>query len=130
MAMNRKNITSILQDYTARQAFKIYLQDHKRGDWFLVWEAIREFKGSSCPQIVHQRAQSIFNKYIRENATQEINIDAHTRRKIIQGITDPHSNLFDEAQSYMLMLMEDLFIAFKTSECFIMYKSERLSKPN
>lgn len=83
------------------------------------WMACEDFKKSNDPQQMIFKAKAIYEKFIQNDAPQEVNLDFHTKELIVKSITQPTLHSFDAAQSRVYQLMEqDSYTRFLKSDIY------------
>lgn len=83
------------------------------------WMACEDFKKSKDPQQMIFKAKAIYEKFIQNDAPQEVNLDFHTKELIAKSITKPTLHSFDAAQSRVYRLMEqDSYTRFLKSDIY------------
>ncbi|KAI4537075.1 hypothetical protein MG293_013278 [Ovis ammon polii] len=94
------------------------------------WIACEDFKKSKDPQQVIRKAKAIYEKFIQNDAPQEVNLDFHTKEIISKSITQPTLHSFDVAQSRVYQLMEqDSYMRFLKSDIYLDLTEGRSQRP-
>ncbi|XP_010988128.1 regulator of G-protein signaling 18 isoform X1 [Camelus dromedarius] len=94
------------------------------------WIACEDFKKSQDPQQIIRKAKSIYEKFIQNDAPQEVNLDFHTKEIIARSITQPTLHSFDVAQSRVYQLMEqDSYMRFLKSDIYLDLIEGRPQRP-
>lgn len=84
------------------------------------WIACEDFKKSKDPEQIHLKAKTIYEKFIRSDAPQEVNLDFHTKEVITKNISQPTLQCFEAAQSRVYQLMEqDSYTRFLRSDIYL-----------
>ncbi|VFV46868.1 regulator of g-protein signaling [Lynx pardinus] len=94
------------------------------------WIACEDFKKSEDPQQIILKAKAIYEKFIQNDAPQEVNLDFHTKEVITKSITQPTLHSFDAAQSRVYQLMEqDSYTRFLKSDIYLDLIEGRPQRP-
>ncbi|KAB0341982.1 hypothetical protein FD755_012043 [Muntiacus reevesi] len=94
------------------------------------WIACEDFKKSKDPQQIIHKAKAIYEKFIQNDAPQEVNLDFHTKEIISKSITQPTLHSFDVAQSRVYQLMEqDSYMRFLKSDIYLDLTEGRSQRP-
>ncbi|XP_067571441.1 regulator of G-protein signaling 18 [Pseudorca crassidens] len=94
------------------------------------WTACEDFKKSKDPQQIIHKAKAIYEKFIQNDAPQEVNLDFHTKEIITRSITQPTLHSFDAAQSRVYQLMEqDSYTRFLKSDIYLDLIEGRPQRP-
>ncbi|XP_070330625.1 regulator of G-protein signaling 18 isoform X2 [Odocoileus virginianus] len=94
------------------------------------WIACEDFKKSKDPQQIIRKAKAIYEKFIQNDAPQEVNLDFHTKEIISKSITQPTVHSFDVAQSRVYQLMEqDSYMRFLKSDIYLDLTEGRSQRP-
>jgi len=81
---------------------------------------------SSLPE----RAQAIYEKYIKASATEEVNLSHKIREEVEERMASPDKNTFRDAQKAIFLLMaHGTFDYFLRSDMYKMYKGDNASPP-
>uniref|UniRef100_A0A8C0X8G8 RGS domain-containing protein n=1 Tax=Castor canadensis TaxID=51338 RepID=A0A8C0X8G8_CASCN len=94
------------------------------------WITCEDFKKSKESQQINFKAKAIYEKFIQNDAPQEVNLDFHTKEVITKSITQPTLHTFDAAQSRVYQLMEqDSYPRFLKSDIYIHLVEGRSQRP-
>ncbi|KAG8520734.1 Regulator of G-protein signaling 18, partial [Galemys pyrenaicus] len=95
------------------------------------WIACEDFKKSKDPEQIFLKAKVIYEKFIQNDAPQEVNLDFHTKEVITKSITQPTLQSFDAAQSRVYQLMEqDSYMRFLKSDIYLDLLEGRPPRPS
>ncbi|XP_036210828.1 regulator of G-protein signaling 18 [Myotis myotis] len=94
------------------------------------WMACEDFKKSKDRQQMMLKAKAIYEKFIQNDAPQEVNLDFHTKELIVKSIAQPTLHSFDAAQSRVYQLMEqDSYTRFLKSDIYADLVEGRPQRP-
>ncbi|XP_026524937.1 regulator of G-protein signaling 21-like [Notechis scutatus] len=100
-------------------AFRTFLKSEFSEENIEFWLACEDLKKTKSAAKIASKAQRIYSEFIQADAPQEINIDFNTRDRIMQAISKPTLNCFDDAQKLIYNLMvKDSFPRFLKSEAY------------
>ncbi|CAK8675017.1 unnamed protein product [Clavelina lepadiformis] len=109
-------LLDLLQSKGGISAFRAFLckeYSEENLDFWLDCEAFKQLKGSKQRKM----AIKIYGRYFETNSPNEINIDAAARNKTESHLENPTTDMFDEAQGKIFLLMEtDSFKRFLKKE--------------
>uniref|UniRef100_F7E058 Regulator of G protein signaling 18 n=1 Tax=Monodelphis domestica TaxID=13616 RepID=F7E058_MONDO len=101
-------------------AFTRFLKTEFSEENIEFWAACEDFKKSQEPHQLFHKAQAIYEKFIQNDAPQEVNLDFHTKEIILKSISQPTIHSFDAAQSRVYRLMEqDSYTRFLRSDIYL-----------
>ncbi|XP_074078363.1 regulator of G-protein signaling 18 isoform X2 [Macrotis lagotis] len=101
-------------------AFTRFLKTEFSEENIEFWAACEDFKKSQEPHQLLHKAQAIYEKFIQNDAPQEVNLDFHTKETIFKSISQPTIHSFDAAQSRVYRLMEqDSYTRFLKSDIYL-----------
>ncbi|XP_036612469.1 regulator of G-protein signaling 18 [Trichosurus vulpecula] len=101
-------------------AFTRFLKTEFSEENIEFWAACEDFKKSQEPHQLFHKAQVIYEKFIQNDAPQEVNLDFHTKEIIFKSISQPTIHSFDAAQSRVYQLMEqDSYTRFLRSDIYL-----------
>ncbi|XP_074164717.1 regulator of G-protein signaling 18 [Sminthopsis crassicaudata] len=101
-------------------AFTMFLKTEFSEENIEFWAACEDFKKSQEPHQLFHKAQAIYEKFIQNDAPQEVNLDFHTKETIFKSISQPTIHSFDAAQSRVYRLMEqDSYTRFLRSDIYL-----------
>jgi len=86
---------------------------------------VEEFKKETDTMALGREADRIFEKFVKEGAYSQINLDYETRQNITMDVHNKryHKEMFDAAQYLIMDLIKyDLFVKFLDSDNFREYK--------
>lgn len=101
-------VTTLLADKETALLFKTYCQKKYCLENYSFWQEVQEYRSVNKEKDRLKKAFGIIDKYIGRDATNQINIDGSTC-SAIEGIIEKReapTNLFDEAEVKILLLME------------------------
>ncbi|XP_004706838.1 regulator of G-protein signaling 18 [Echinops telfairi] len=112
------------------EAFTRFLKTEFSEENIEFWMACEDFKKSKEPQQIILKAKAIYEKFIQNDAPQEVNLDFHTKEIITKSITQPTFYTFDAAQSRVYQLMEqDSYTRFLKSDIYLDLTEGRPQRP-
>uniref|UniRef100_A0A4W4GLW5 Regulator of G protein signaling 2 n=1 Tax=Electrophorus electricus TaxID=8005 RepID=A0A4W4GLW5_ELEEL len=79
-------------------AFQQFLKSEFCEENIEFWLVCEDFKQTKTPDNLIIKSKSIYEEFIRKDSPKEVNLDFHTRGRIIQHLPRPSLNCFDEAQ--------------------------------
>ncbi|XP_044529917.1 regulator of G-protein signaling 18 [Gracilinanus agilis] len=101
-------------------AFTKFLKTEFSEENIEFWAACEDFKKSQEPHQLFHKAKAIYEKFIQNDAPQEVNLDFHTKEIIFKSISQPTIHSFDAAQSRVYRLMEqDSYTRFLRSDIYL-----------
>lgn len=111
-------------------AFTRFLKTEFSEENIEFWVACEDFKKCTEPQQLILKAKSIYEKFIKNDAPKEVNLDFHTKEVITKSIAQPTLHSFDAAQSRVCQLMEhDSYKRFLKSEIYLHLMEGRPQRP-
>lgn len=111
-------------------AFTRFLKTEFSEENIEFWVACEDFKKCTGPQQLILKAKSIYEKFIKNDAPKEVNLDFHTKEVITKSIAQPTLHSFDAAQSRVCQLMEhDSYKRFLKSEIYLHLIEGRPQRP-
>lgn len=111
-------------------AFTRFLKTEFSEENIEFWVACEDFKKCTEPQQLTLKAKSIYEKFIKNDAPKEVNLDFHTKEVITKSIAQPTLHSFDAAQSRVCQLMEhDSYKRFLKSEIYLHLMEGRPQRP-
>ncbi|XP_039218263.1 regulator of G-protein signaling 21 [Crotalus tigris] len=123
-----ESVDTLLANKDGLDAFRAFLKSEFSEENIEFWLACEDFKKTSAAKIA-SKAQRIYSEFIQADAPQEINIDFNTRDHIMQAISKPALNCFDNAQKLIYSLMaKDSFPRFLKSEAYTELVNKELKK--
>ncbi|XP_077013382.1 regulator of G-protein signaling 18 [Tamandua tetradactyla] len=112
------------------EAFTRFLKTEFSEENIEFWIACEDFKKSKDRQQIVLKAKAIYEKFIQNDAPQEVNLDFHTKEIITRSITQPTLHSFDAAQSRVYQLMEqDSYTRFLKSDIYLQLLEGRPQRP-
>ncbi|KAG8132779.1 hypothetical protein E2320_010609, partial [Naja naja] len=114
-----ESMDTLLSNKDGLDAFRAFLKSEFSEENIEFWLACEDFKKTKSAAKIASKAQRIYSEFIQADAAQEINIDFNTRDRIMQAISKPTLNCFDDAQKLIYNLMvKDSFPRFLKSEAY------------
>ncbi|XP_055993754.1 regulator of G-protein signaling 5 [Sorex fumeus] len=115
----RDSLDKILQNSYGLESFRSFLKSEFSEENLEFWLACEDYKRTRAPGRLAQKAQRIYEDFIRAEAPQEVNIDHFTKGLTLQNLAAPSLNSFDVAQKRVRALMEkDSLPRFVRSEFY------------
>ncbi|XP_023404948.1 regulator of G-protein signaling 18 isoform X2 [Loxodonta africana] len=123
-------VATTADDSDGLEAFTRFLKTEFSEENIEFWIACEEFKKSKEPQQITLKAKAIYEKFIQNDAPQEVNLDFHTKEITAKSITQPTLQSFDVAQSRVYQLMEqDSYTRFLKSDMYLDLTEGRPQRP-
>nr|XP_004659566.1 regulator of G-protein signaling 18 [Jaculus jaculus] len=125
-----ESFDKLLSHRDGLDAFTRFLKTEFSEENIEFWIACEDFKKSKEPQQIALKAKTIYEKFIQNDAPQEVNLDFHTKEVISGSISQPTLHSFDAAQSRVYQLMEqDSYKRFLKSEIYLHLLEGRPQRP-
>ncbi|XP_007950347.1 regulator of G-protein signaling 18 [Orycteropus afer afer] len=125
-----ESFDKLLSHKDGLEAFTRFLKTEFSEENIEFWTACEDFKKSKEPQQMILKAKAIYEKFIQNDAPQEVNLDFHTKEIITKSITQPSIHSFDAAQSRVYQLMEqDSYTRFLKSDIYLDLTEGRPKRP-
>ncbi|XP_003785658.1 regulator of G-protein signaling 18 [Otolemur garnettii] len=125
-----ESFDNLLSHRDGLEAFTRFLKTEFSEENIEFWKACEDFKKSKEPQQIILKAKAIYEKFIENDAPQEVNLDFHTKEIIAKSITQPTLHSFDAAQSRVYQLMEqDSYTRFLKSDIYLDLIEGRPQRP-
>lgn len=125
-----ESFDQLLSHRDGLEAFTRFLKNEFSEENIEFWIACEDFKKIKDPQQIALTAKAIFEKFIQNDAPQEVNLDFHTKEGISQSIVQPTLHSFDAAQSRVYQLMEqDSYTRFLKSDIYLSLLEGRPRRP-
>ncbi|KAM5238848.1 regulator of G-protein signaling 18 [Ctenodactylus gundi] len=125
-----ESFDKLLSHRDGLDAFTKFLKTEFSEENIEFWRACEDFKRSKEPQQINLKAKVIYEKFIQNDAPQEVNLDFHTKEDITKSITEPTLHSFDAAQSRVYQLMEqDSYTRFLKSDIYLDLIAGRPRRP-
>ncbi|XP_002717741.2 regulator of G-protein signaling 18 isoform X1 [Oryctolagus cuniculus] len=125
-----ESFDKLLSHRDGLEAFTRFLKTEFSEENIEFWKACEDFKKIKEPQQITCQARAIFEKFIQNDAPQEVNLDFHTKEVITKSITHPTLHSFDAAQSRVYQLMEqDSYTRFLKSDIYLDLLEGRPRRP-
>ncbi|XP_036058777.1 regulator of G-protein signaling 18 [Onychomys torridus] len=125
-----ESFDKLLSHRDGLDAFTRFLKTEFSEENIEFWVACEDFKKCKEPQQIILKAKAIYEKFIKNDAPKEVNLDFHTKEVIAKSITQPTLQCFDPAQSRVYQLMEqDSYTRFLKSEIYLHLIEGRPQRP-
>lgn len=125
-----ESFDKLLSHKDGLKTFTTFLKTEFSEENIEFWIACEDFKKSKDPQQIIVKAKAIYEKFIQNDAPQEVNLDFHTKEVITKSITQPTLHSFDAAQSRVYQLMEqDSYTRFLKSDIYLDLTEGRPQRP-
>ncbi|XP_006834251.1 PREDICTED: regulator of G-protein signaling 18 [Chrysochloris asiatica] len=125
-----ESFDKLLSHKDGLKAFTRFLKTEFSEENIEFWIACEDFKKSKEPQQIIHKAKVIYEKFIQNDAPQEVNLDFHTKEIITKTIAQPTLHSFDAAQSRVYQLMEqDSYTRFLKSDIYLDLAEGRPQRP-
>ncbi|XP_042524592.1 regulator of G-protein signaling 11 [Dipodomys spectabilis] len=110
----------LLGDPVGRAHFMDFLQKEFSAENLSFWEACEDLRFGGQAQ-VPGLVDSVYQQFLAPGAARWVNIDSRTMEQTLEGLSQPHRYVLDDAQLHIYMLMKkDSYPRFLKSD---MYKS-------
>lgn len=119
------NVDSVLQDSALYEVFYEWSIANLCSENLQFYADVEQFKKLTDEGALKQEAERVFEKYIKDGAYNQINLDYETRQNITQALYEEHftKKMFDAAQFMILDLIKyDLLVKFLDSNSYREYK--------
>nr|XP_003474910.1 regulator of G-protein signaling 18 [Cavia porcellus] len=125
-----ESFDKLLSHRDGLDAFTKFLKTEFSEENIEFWIACEDFKKNKEPQQIILKAKAIYEKFIQNDAPQEVNLDFHTKEIITKGMDHPTLQSFDAAQSRVYQLMEqDSYTRFLKSDIYLNLIEGRPKRP-
>lgn len=119
---------NILTTSAVAPYFKMFMTSNLLLENLMFWDEAEKYRESVC-----QQADRLYMNFIAEQSINQINIASSLRQRVDEGMEDPASCTFDEAQAECFKLMETnayrQFLSSKFCKAYLHSKLQRRSKP-
>ncbi|XP_042897851.1 regulator of G-protein signaling 20 isoform X2 [Parasteatoda tepidariorum] len=88
-----------------RQIFREFLRLEYSEENILFWQACEDLKREKNPEIVEEKARSIYEDYVSILSPKEVSLDSKVREIVNKNMKQPTTDTFDEAQFQIYTLM-------------------------
>ncbi|XP_072245080.1 regulator of G-protein signaling 2-like [Leuresthes tenuis] len=102
-----QSLDKLLSHKYGKAAFRIFLKSEFCEENIEFWTACEDFKTLTSHKDLLSKANSIYEEFIKSEASKEINLDFHTKNGIIQSLHTPSATSFLAAQKKIYSLMEN-----------------------
>ncbi|KAJ7332432.1 hypothetical protein JRQ81_014612 [Phrynocephalus forsythii] len=102
----RNSLEKLLQNPYGLASFRSFLQSEFSEENIEFWIACEDYKKTKVPSKMAEKAQKIYEEFIKSEAPKEVNIDHFTKSVTVKNLVEPSVNSFDLAQKRIFMLME------------------------
>lgn len=115
----RDSLDKILHNAYGLASFRSFLKSEFSEENLEFWAACEDYRRTRAPARLAQKAQRIYEEFIRAEAPREVNIDHFTKGLTLKNLAAPSPSSFDVAQRRVHALMEkDSLPRFLRSEFF------------
>ncbi|KAL3054648.1 hypothetical protein OYC64_017558 [Pagothenia borchgrevinki] len=112
-----ESLETVLSQKCGQKVFRDFLKSEFCEENLDFWLACQEFKTSKRPEEQTRRAARIYQEFIRDESTKQVNLDFYTREIIRQSVRQASLSCFVVAQRKIYSLMENnSFPRFNESE--------------
>ncbi|KAG8187324.1 hypothetical protein JTE90_011693 [Oedothorax gibbosus] len=102
-----------------RRVFRDFLRCEYSEENILFWLACEDLKRESNPELVEEKARSIYEDYVSILSPKEVSLDSKVREIVNKNMVAPTQNTFDEAQLQIYTLMHrDSYPRFVSSHLY------------
>jgi class 3 adenylate cyclase len=123
--MKSLQVSEALQNQDIKEAFAVFMKDERSDENFQCWNMIATFKRCDSEQERIITTKKIYREFLSPEAKKLVNTNQTTNNVIKQAIHEyddklnyPSSNLFNDLQIELEVLMGDTFARFKRSNAF------------
>lgn len=104
----REKLENVLDDPKGEAHFRRFLEKEFCSENFEFWKEINQLKKKS-PQgeKLKKEVKSIYDSYIGESASKQINVNGKLKVAIRDAVDEPYLEMFDDAQKFVIQLMRD-----------------------
>jgi len=108
---------SLLHHPTGRSLFYTYLQSGFSEHHLAFWEVVEEYRGIEDADERKDRAEVIYNQFVKNGTKEQINITEQQRMRVKEHVESPTKTMFDEAQlTAMELIKGNYFYKFKETQ--------------
>lgn len=119
------NVDLVLSDAALYSAFKDWSIANLCSENLLFYVDVEEFKKTEDIEQLEQQGERIFEKFVKDGAYNQINLDHETRQDITRSVHNRyyHKDMFKGAQYLVMDLIKyDLLVKFAESDIYREYK--------
>ncbi|KAM4603293.1 regulator of G-protein signaling 5 [Polymixia lowei] len=110
-----QDLESLLSSKSGLHAFRWFLRSEFSEENLEFWLACEDYRVSPS-HLKGAKARSIYSQFIKQDAPQEVNLDAATREALLSVMDSPSVDTFNKAQQRIYSLMaKDSFPRFLRS---------------
>jgi len=104
----QERLENVLDDPKGEQHFLLFLKREYCSENFEFWKDVKQLKRKK-PQgeRLKKDVKEIYNNYIGESASKQINVNGKLKVAITEAVNDPYLEMFDDAQKHVVQLMRD-----------------------
>ncbi|RZC36680.1 regulator of G-protein signaling 17 [Asbolus verrucosus] len=95
----------MMEIHPGRKVFRDFLRCEYSEENILFWLACEELKRENNPEVVEEKARTIYEDYISILSPKEVSLDARVREIVNRNMVEPTPHTFDEAQLQIYTLM-------------------------
>ncbi|XP_001516413.1 regulator of G-protein signaling 18 [Ornithorhynchus anatinus] len=115
-----ESFDSLLSHKEGLNAFTKFLKTEFSEENIEFWIACEEFKKIKDAKQMVLKAKAIYQRFVKNNAPKEVNLDFHTKEVIGKSIAQPTPHCFDVGQTTVYRLMEqDSYTRFLRSDIYL-----------
>jgi len=116
------NLLSLLNCPLGRVMFKEFVRSEHSEENLTFWEECQKFQGIENPEDLPAAMKAIFNRYLIEGASSEVNIPANIRSKVQKRVNDndvSRSTFDDAVLSIQSLMNKDSYTRFLKSKPYL-----------
>jgi len=104
----QESLENVLHDPKGEAHFLRFLKKEFCSENFEFWKDVKQLKKKS-PQgeKLKKDVKNIYDNYIGDSASKQINVNGRVKIAITQAVDEPYLEMFDEAQKWVIQLMRD-----------------------
>ncbi|CAL1273251.1 unnamed protein product [Larinioides sclopetarius] len=95
----------LMRNATGRRVFRDFLRCEYSEENILFWLACEDLKRERNPELVEEKARSIYEDYVSILSPKEVSLDSKVREIVNRNMKNPTSSTFDDAQLQIYTLM-------------------------
>ncbi|KAK1171358.1 hypothetical protein AOXY_G6149 [Acipenser oxyrinchus oxyrinchus] len=113
------NFDKMMSNPDGRNIFREFLRSEYSEENLLFWLACEDLKNEKNMNVIEEKSRTIYEDYISVLSPREVSLDSRVREVVNRNLTEPNSNMYDEAQLQVYTLMHrDSFPRFLNSPVY------------
>ena len=111
------NLEKLLKDEFGYNAFLAFCMGERSEQNVMFWRFAEDYKHTLYVQDLKDKAEFIFETYIKEGAPYPLSVDAVRREFLKRAVLEPTRDTFSSLQRHITSIMaQDAFVRFATTE--------------